>query len=89
MTYREMARRLEQLEAKRAEQERAEQRAWIESLSDEDFDRYVADIAERDPVGYAAFEAMSDEDLDRACDGRMSEAEWQQHLARAQERLGI
>ncbi len=83
MSYRDMQRRLVDLERAAA----AKQRAWIESLSDEDFDRYVADIAERDPVGYAAFEAMSDEELDRACDGRMSEAEWQQHLARAQERI--
>ncbi len=83
MPQRDIQRRLVDLERAAA----AKQRAWIESLSDEDFDRYVADIAERDPVGYAAFEAMSDEDLDRACDGRMSEAEWQQHLAQAPERI--
>ena len=83
MSYKQIERRLVDLERAAA----AKQRAWIESLSDEDFDRYVADIAERDPVGYAAFEAMSDEDLDRACDGRMSEAEWDRILQQAKERI--
>ena len=83
MGYRDMARRLEELEAKRAEQERAEQQAWVDSLSDEDLDRYVADYAERDPVGNAAVEALSEADLERLAAGTMPDAEWQQHLERA------
>ena len=87
MTYRDMARRLEELEAKRDQQERAERQAWVDSLSDEELDRYVAEAHERDPVGSAALDAMSDEDLDRLCDGTMPDAEWEQHLRRAQERI--
>ncbi len=82
MSYKQMDRRLVDLERAAA----AKYQAWLDSLSDEELERYVADCAERDPVGHVAFEAMSDEELDRACDGRMSEAEWQQHREQAQER---
>ncbi|HZG68587.1 MAG TPA: hypothetical protein VEZ12_17720 [Herpetosiphonaceae bacterium] len=87
MSYKQMQRRLEELEAKRAEQERAESQAWVESLSHAELEAWCADFAERDPASAAAFEAMSEEELDRAAAGRMSEAEWQQHLERAQERI--
>ncbi len=89
MSYREMQRRLEQLEATREQQERAAQRAWAESLSFEELERLVADYAARDPVGKAAADAMSMPDLDRLVEGKMPDAEWEQHLERAQERLGI
>ena len=79
--------RLEQLEAKRAEQERAEHQAWVESLSDAELDALIAEEAERDPVTHAAVEALSDADLERLDAGTMPNAEWQQHLQRAQERL--
>ncbi len=87
MSYRDMARRLEELEAKHRQQERAAHQAWVDSLSDEELDRYVAEAHERDPVGSAAFDALSDEDLDRLCAGTMPDAEWQQHLQRAEERI--
>ena len=82
-----MQKRLEQLEARREQQERAEYQAWVESLSDEDLERLVADITERDPGGYAAMDALSDADLERLDAGTMPNAECQQHRERAQERL--
>ena len=87
MSYRDMQRRLEELEAKRAEQERAERQAWLESLSHAELEAWCADFAERDPVGNAAVDAMSIPDLERLAAGRMPDAEWQQHLERAQERI--
>ncbi len=87
MSYKQMSRRLEELEAKREQQERAAHQAWLESLSFEELERHVAKIAERDPVGSAAIEAMSEADLERLAAGTMADAEWQQHLQRAQERL--
>ena len=89
MSYRDMQKRLEQLESTREQQERAEHQAWVESLSDTELDAWCADYAERDSVGYATFEALSEEDLDRACDGRMSDAEWQAHRRQAQEQRSV
>ncbi len=86
MSYRDMNRRLEELEAKREQQERAEYQAWLDSLSDEELEVVAAEARERDPVAHAAVEAMSDEDLDRLWAGTMPDAEVQQHLQRAQER---
>ncbi len=83
MSYKQMERRLADLE----EAARAQERARVASLSADELDAAIADFAERDPVGYAAVEAMSAGDLDRLCDGKMLEAEWEQHLARAQERI--
>ncbi len=88
MSYKQMQRRLEELEAKRAEQERAAQRAWVENLSEAELEAWCADYAERDPVGNAAVEALSEADLERLAAGTMPDAEWQQHLERARERLG-
>ena len=89
MSYRDMQKRLEQLEVKREQQERAEYQAWVESLSNEEIERLVAEITDRDPVGYATMDALSDADLERLHAGTMPDAEWEQHRERAQERIGL
>ena len=83
MSYKQIERRLVDLE----QAARSQQQARIESMSEAELDALIADYAERDPVGNAAVEAMSAGDLDRLCDGKMPTAEWEQHRARAQERL--
>ena len=80
MSYRTMARRLEELEAKREQQERAEYQAWAESLSDAELE---ALLEERVPGFVVAYEALSDADRERLVEGTMTEAEWQQHLQQA------
>ena len=87
MSYRDMPRRLEELEARRDQQERAAQQVWLDSLSDEELEVLAAEATERDPVGSAAVQALSFEDLERLVEGKMPDAEWQQHLARAQEHI--
>jgi hypothetical protein len=82
MSYRDMERRLAHLEQEADEK----QRAWVESLSLEQLEELCKD---EPPELTAAAEAMSDEDLERACDGRMSEEEWQSHVERARERLAL
>ncbi len=79
MSYKQMERRLAAIE----QEARSQQQARIESMSDAELDALIAEFAERDPVGNAAVEAMSAEDLDRLCDGRMPAAEWEQHRERA------
>ncbi len=83
MSYKQMERRLADLE----EAARAQERARVASLSLDELDAEIAEFADRDPVGYAAAEAMSEDELDRLCNGKMPAAEWQQHLERAQERI--
>ncbi len=84
MSYKQMERRLADLEEAAA----AKQRARLASLSDDELDALIADM---DPQARAVLDAvadaLSDEDLDRYLDGRMPDAEWRQHLERAQERI--
>ena len=76
-----MVRRLEELEARREQQERAELRAWAEALSDAELE---AQLEERMPGFVVAYEALSDADRERLIDGRMPDAEFEQHRQRAQ-----
>ncbi len=72
MSYTQMARRLAELEQAAA----AKQRARIASLSDDELEALIADM---DPQARAVLDAVADalsnEDLDRFLDGRMSSAE--------------
>lgn len=81
-----MQRRLEELESKREQQERVEQRVWLDSLSDVELDALCADL---DPVMKAAVEALSDVDLDRLINGKMPTAEWEVHRRQAQEQRSV
>jgi hypothetical protein len=87
MSYREMQKRLKELEVNREQQERAKALAWARSLSDDELEAWCADYAEREPVAAAAFESMSDEDIDRACDGQMSSEEFNSRVLQARARL--
>jgi hypothetical protein len=56
---------------------RARQTAWVMSLSDDEFDALCKAIP---PDERAAYDAMTDADVDRVAAGRMSRAEWQRRL---------
>jgi hypothetical protein len=86
MSYRDMQRRLEQLEATRAEQERGAQRAWLESLSDADL---LAHIEKQRPGFTLVEDALNEAEWDRLCAGAMSDAEWLQVRQRAHSRIGL
>ncbi len=80
MSYKQMERRLVDLEQAAA----AKQRAWIESLSDAELD---ALLEEQRPGFTLVCDALSEAEWDRVCDGTMSEAEWQQVQQQAQKRI--
>ena len=82
MSYKQMERRLAELE--QMAQDR--QRAWLASLSDAEFD---ALLEERWPGFALVIDALSDADRERLWDGTMSAAEFEQHRQRAQERIGL
>jgi hypothetical protein len=82
-----MERRLADLEQTAAANHQAALQAWVDSLTDDELDALLAEDTARDPVRAAAMDALSDEDLERLGDGKMLDAEWQQHLQRAQERI--
>lgn len=80
MSYKQMDRRLADLEREAA----AKQQAWVESLSDAELD---ALLDERWPGFAVAYDTLSDADRDRLSDGKMPDAEWAEHLARAPQRI--
>jgi hypothetical protein len=54
--------------------------AWVASLSDDELDAFLAKLP---PDELAAYEAMTDDELERLANGRMPVAEQQRHLHRA------
>jgi hypothetical protein len=71
--YKPLARRLARLE----QDARARQTAWVMSLTDDEFDAFYKAIP---PDERAAYEAMTDADVERVAAGRMSNVEWQRRL---------
>ncbi len=80
-SYKPLARRLACLE----QDARARQKAWVMSLSDDEFDALCKAIP---PDERAAYEAMTDADVERLADGRMSNVEWQRRLQDARRTNG-
>jgi len=72
MTTKVLARRLARLEQAYGD--------WVASLSDDELDAFLQRIP---PDERAAYDAMTDDELERLADGRMSKAECQRHLQRA------
>lgn len=88
MSYKHMERRLAVMEQKAAQAAEQAYMKWVENLSVADLAALVAADAERDPVGYAAMEAMSDAELGHLiATGRMSAREWETALLQGKERL--
>jgi hypothetical protein len=52
------------------------------SLSDDEFEAFLQRIP---PDERAAYDAMTDDELERLAAGRMSKLEWRQHLRNARE----
>jgi hypothetical protein len=80
-SYKPLARRLARLE----QDARARQKAWVLSLSDDEFDALLQRIP---PDERAAYEAMTDADVERLAAGRMSNVEWQRRLQDARRTHG-
>jgi hypothetical protein len=80
-SYKPLARRLARLE----QDARARQKAWVLSLSDDEFDALCKAIP---PDERAAYEAMTDADVERLAAGRMSNVEWQRRLQDARRTNG-
>ncbi len=59
--------------------------AWVASLSDDEFDALYNRIP---PDERAAFDAMTDDELERLADGRMPTVEWQRRLQDARRANG-
>ena len=78
MNAKAIGRRLARLE----QDTRARQTAWVMSLSDDEFDAFLQRIP---PDERAAYDAMTDDELERMANGRMPNAEWQRHLHRARQ----
>ncbi len=76
MNAKAIGRRLVRLE----QDARARQIAWVASLSDDEFDALLQRIP---PDERAAYDAMTDDELERLASGRMPSAEWQRRLHRA------
>ena len=56
---------------------RARQTAWVMSLTDDELDAFL----QRIPLDErAAFDALTDDELERLADGRMPTVEWQRRL---------
>jgi hypothetical protein len=81
MNTKAIGRRLARLE----KDARARQTAWVMSLSDDEFDALCKAIP---PDERAAYEAMTDADVERVAAGRMSRAEWQRRLQDARRTNG-
>ena len=64
---------------------RARQTAWVASLSDDEFDALLQRIP---PDERAAYDAMTDDELERLAAGRMSTLEWQRRLQDARRTNG-
>jgi hypothetical protein len=78
MNTKAIGRRLARLE----QDARARQTAWVLSLTDDELDALCKAIP---PDERAAYEAMTDTELERLAAGRMSKLEWHQHLRNARE----
>ncbi len=81
MNTKAIGRRLARLE----QDARARQTAWVMSLSDDEFDAFYKAIP---PDERAAYEAMTDADVERVASGRMPNAEWQRRLQDARRTNG-
>ncbi len=79
-SYKPLARRLARLE----QDARARYTAWVATLSAAELDALCNRIP---PDERAAYEAMTDDDLERLASGRMSNAEQQRRLQDA--RIGL
>jgi len=77
-SYKPLARRLARLEQAALDASVA----WVMSLSDAELDAFLAKLP---PDELAAYEAMTDDELERMADGRMPVAEQQRHLHRARQ----
>ena len=64
---------------------RARQTAWVLSLTDDEFDAFYKAIP---PDERAAFDALTDDELERLAAGRMPLAEWQRRLQDARRTNG-
>ncbi len=53
---------------------------WVAGLSDDELDALCSAVP---PDVSAAFDAMTDDELERLAAGRMPNDEWQRHLYRA------
>ena len=81
MNTKAIGRRLARLE----QDARARQKAWVMSLSDDEFDAFL----QRIPLDErAAFDAMTEAELERLASGRMPIAEWQRRLQDARRTNG-
>jgi hypothetical protein len=81
MNAKAIGRRLARLE----QDARARQTAWVLSLTDDEFDAFYKAIP---PDERAAFDAMTDDELERLAAGRMPSAEWQRRLQDARRTNG-
>jgi len=77
MTTKPLARRLARLEQAYGD--------WVASLSDDELDTFLQRIP---PDERAAFDAMTDDELERLADGRMQKGEWRTRLQRARHANG-
>ncbi len=73
MNYKPLARHLARLE----QDAKAIYTAWVASLSDDELDALCKDVQ---PDVLGAYDAMTDDELERLDSGRMSEAEWQRWI---------
>jgi hypothetical protein len=81
MNAKAIGRRLARLE----QDARARQTAWVMSLSDDEF---VALCKAIPPDERAAYDAMTDDELERLASGRMPNVEWQRRLQDARRTNG-
>ncbi len=81
MNAKAICRRLARLE----QDARARQKAWVLSLSDDEFDAFCKAIP---PDERAAYDAMTDDELERLASGRMPTVEWQRRLQDARRANG-
>ena len=58
---------------------------WVASLSDDELDAFLQRIP---PDERAAYDAMTDDELERLAAGRMSKGEWRTRLQRARHANG-
>ena len=81
MNAKAIGRRLARLE----QDARARQTAWVMSLTDDELDAFL----QRIPLDErAAFDALTDDELERLAAGRMPLAEWQRRLQDARRTNG-
>jgi hypothetical protein len=81
MNAKAIGRRLARLE----QDARARQTAWVHSLSEAELDALCKAIP---PDERAAYDAMTDAELERLAGGRMPNAEWQRRLQDARRANG-